>query len=1109
MRLVLTILISTIVLLVPLNAFAAKEIKSISFPAVSADGKTVYFSAWGDIWSSPRDGNCPARRLTDNVAMEARPTISPDGSQIAFLSDRYGNYDIFVMPEQGGDAKRLTWDSGTDYPYDWNSDGTKILAYAMRQDQWCDSAYEINLDKSKPVRLTGPDFDDNVFISYLQDDKHLVYTRGPGDWTRKHNHSQSTYDLWTFNSQTGKHKQITTYDGTDMWPQPSPDGKTVYFVSDRDGTNNIWSINIDTGKEKQHTYFKVDGPLWPRISSDGDEIAFEVFGELWIYSIPMDKSEKVNVTFSDDSKHEMIVDEDIPNQVSEYALSPNGKYYAVVVLGDIFILKNPDSYKEEEKPDQDLSRTYQVAKSDGREMNVTWHPDNTKIAYISDRDGQFDVFILDLVTMQEKKITDTKVDESQPKFAPHNDKLAFYSGNRQLMIYDMKEEKSELLHEGQLKNGPWLLGYEWAPDSAWISYVESNLDSIADVFIINLTDKKPVNVSSTPDWDSNPSWSMDGKYLAFYSGFESGSKVMLLELNPKKEIYDTQLLFPEDIPEEPKEESVEEKKSETTDEQPAEVSEEKTAESEEVKTDETEEAKPEEKADETEEEKIEPVVIDLDRIHLRAESIVSMNANSYAPTFAPTSDFLIFVTDHEGAEDWWSITVDGGEMNKLASAMTKDYPQFTADSKKLYFLDGGRITFLDMNGPKSSSGGAVAVTSRMTVNQYKIWEQMMVEGWRQIRDSFYDENLHGVNWNEVLARYRPRIKDCGTSYEYANLFRQMLGELNSSHLGFYSNESDAEAPAESTGELGVLFDESWDGPGWKVVKVIHDSPADQPTSKLFVEDVILKINDHEITNKDNPEILLRNLTGIPTKIVVRNDKRIVEPTEDQAVTLVGDPEYVERDVVIKPTSKRVMTNLLYNDWVLDNRNRVYDRSDKKIAYQHIRQMNGSELERFRRELFTESLDKKALIIDVRFNGGGNIATDLVDILMRTPAYKHKIRDGEYGYRPAQTWKGPIVVLINAQSFSNAEIFGHIMRDLGLATIMGESTGGGVISTYDFTLMDGSGFRMPAWLNARLNGVNMEHNGVVPDIYIHIDPEKVAKGEDNQLEAAIDFLLKKL
>ena len=1106
MRFIYGLLVITAVLGLALPAQATSEVQSISYPAISADGETVYFTCWGDIWSAPRDGSEPARRLTVNVAYEGRPIPSPDGRQIAFLSDRFGDYDIFVMPEEGGQARRLTWDSKVDYLYDWKPDGSAILAYTMRQDLWGLCMYEIPLDGGPVVRISGPDHDDHVFPSYLGDEKHFVYARGPGDWSRVNHRGSDTYDLWTYDATTGMHTQLTDNDYKDYWPQPSPDGREVYFVADRDGCDNVYAINLATKETRKLTSFRKRHARWPRISSDGDEVVFELAGELWLVPAHGGKAEQVKVTFSDDMKHLMANTVDIPGLVDEVAVSPNNNYYALGVLGDIYILKNPDSYPPDEAPDQDLSRTHLVVDSPGREMHFSWHPEDLKLAYVSDRDGNYDVYIYDLVTREETRVTDTPADEWYPDFAPRGERLAFYSGNRRLMVHDLKDGTTELLHEGQLRNGPWCLGYDWAPDGNWIVLAEALLGYRAEIMLLNLDGSDPVNVSYNPHWSSSPKFSPDGKYIAYGQRTRDGAEIMLVELNPEPATYDTELLFPGDVPEEEEAEPVAEEDPATVDDTAAEETDEvvvedaaavaETAEGEADATAADGEADDEAVADEEEEEEdYEPVVIDLDRIHERARSVTPMAGEAYAPFFDPNSSYILFISLHENTEDWWTVTIDGGQMSRITPNTDAD-PVFSPDGSRLYFAEGGRLTYLQMSGSEAAGGGMVSVLSRISYDQYEIWEQMMAEGWRQLRDTFYDEDMLGVDWDDVLKRYLPRVRTLGTNDEYNRLYREMLGELGGSHLGFYSAGSDQEEPPDVTARFGVHFDERHFGDGWLVGKVINDSPADAPGSRLYVGDVITAVDGRVVDSGDNRSLVLNNLAGIPVTLEVLSGE-----------AAVADGCEAEREVVIMPTTDGGMRQLEYLQWVADNRAMVYELGDQRFGYQHIQSNDGYNLAKFERELFTESAGKEALVLDMRFNGGGGIAEQIVEILDRRPFAIERHRGGEDSPQPSLLWDGPIVVLINAHCFSDAEITPWILQDLGLATILGEATGGNVIGTYDFTLMDGSYFRLPSWGWWRLNGMDMEGNGCQPDVYVHISPEAVATGGDNQIEAAVEFLKK--
>jgi len=1134
MRILFALSAAVAVLVVSGPALAAREVQSISMPMVSADGQTVYFSCWGDIWSAPRDGSAPARRLTDNVADDDRPILSPDESRIAFMSDRFGSLDLFVMPAEGGPATRLSYNENPDQHYAWRHDGSAVLAYVMRQDLWAYSGYEFPLDSSEPLRATGPDYEDHIGVNYLGDTGKFVYARGPGNWAQKRYHGSANYDIWTYDPATGQHRQYTDYDGDDQWPQPSPDGSLVYFVSDRDGTDNIWVLDMASGEQRQLTHFVGDGPRWPRISNDGDELACEVFGELYIVPVDGGAPERVPVTIGDDYKHEMELTTDFSNQLGEYALSPNGNYFAVTVYGDIYLLKNPEVYEEGEEPEQDLSRTHPLVESPGREMQLSWHAESTKLCYVSDRDGQYDVYLLDLVSGEETQITDTPVEEALPQFAPKGAHIAYYSGNRQLRIHDLDSGEDVLAREGTLKWGPWPAGFWWAPDGYWFVYAEDLLDYQQELYLMNVDDLEPIALSNAMDWNGAVAFTPDGKYVAYSHETDNGEDVMLVELNPEKPTYDLELLFPDDMPGEDEAEAEEAEAEEATGEEAAEEGDEAAAEAEENGEEaEAGEAEPEEE----EETKLEPLTIDLNRIDKRAERLTGFTGNAYALAFDPDSKYLLFASDHSGENEWWTITIEDREPTRLGSAESLDSPQFAPDGSRLYYLDGQRVGYFEMGGPQSTGGGGVAFTSRLDFDQYAVWREVLTEGWRILDQSFYDPLMGGVDWDEVRRRYLPRVQDCATPYEFGRLYREMLGELGRSHVGYWGYGDEREQPADNTADLGVDWDESYDGPGWRVSRVIPDGPATVPGAKLYAGDVVLQIDGAPIAAGESRELRLNNLVDRPLKLTVQNgpealaqlaaeqeeeqadseDDEAEENGSEDADAADGDKHEPDeasatREVLIKPAGQRALRGLRYELWVEDNRATVYDMSGGRIGYQHIQGMNEPSLEKFRRELFTESIGKDALIIDVRFNGGGFTAVEVRNVLDERPAYLRARRDDparQFGRQ--YVWQGPVVVLINADSFSNAEIFAHIMQDNGLATIIGEPTPGGVISTSSVQLLDGSWLSIPSGGNYRLSGEDMEGPGAgcQPDVVVLIDPEQLAKGHDNQLGTAVAYLLDEL
>ncbi|MEZ5337356.1 MAG: S41 family peptidase [bacterium] len=1079
-------------------ASAEREARSMSRPEISPDGRTVFFSCWGDIWSAPRDGSAPARRLSANVAYDTGPLLSPDGRTIAFNSDRFGNWDIFTMPVEGGPPTRLTWDSTSDYLTDWNPDGSGLLEFAVYEQLWDLSMFEVPLDGSTAQRVSNEDHDGHVFGRYLGDTGRIVYCREPGSWSRKNYHGTYAYDIYMYDPASGKHTQLTDYDGKDCWPQPSPDGSLIYFVSDRDGHENLWVMNADGSGLRQLTELRKNGPRWPRLSADGDEIIYEKMGQLYVIPAAGGSPERISVSFADDPLREMVEERTFRGDVSEYRLSPNGNYFALVVSGDIYILKNPDSYKDEEKPDQDLSQAFHVVETAAREMSIDWLPDSKHLVYLSDRAEQFDVYMLDLETLEETQLTDTPGDESGPDASPAGNQVMWYSDKFSLMLHDVDSGSQQVVHSGRIFGITGGLGFEWSPDGKWISFVEGYYDGVDNAFIMNLEDREPINISRSPEGNSTPQWSPDGKWLAFgegegygevympyYPGLSAGSEVMLIELNPEQEEYDLELLFEEDMPEpEPIEQAAGEDGKAADDDRPA-------------ADREADKGGKEKKEDKDKDGKdIPEVVIKLDRIDERAYPIRRNEGGARSPLFAPDGSFLIYSTRHDGEVEWWTYELEKREIARLDSGR-KASPQFTKDGKRLYFSEGGNISYMDLRGSKSSGGGRVASSCTQTIDQYERWDQMLVEGWRALKNYFYDPEMMGVDWDDVLKRYRPRVREIGTYTEFGTLYREMIDELGASHMGYTVRGNEREAPADSTASLAVKYDDGFSGPGWRVLDVLTDGPADRDGSRLYPGDVILSINGETISAASNRARLLNNLSGEPLRLEVRNG--------DAALSALGADAAETRTVDLKPIGGA--RGLAYQDWVRDNRSTVEGESGGRIAYQHIRGMNLSSLVQFRKELYADSFDKDALIIDVRFNGGGSTSVEIMEMLTRQAAYWRQLPGAERREAARQLmWEGPIVVLINPHSYSNAEIFAHIMKDHKIATVIGETTGGNVISTGGYGLVDGSFLRMPGYLNMKYDGTDMEGNGCVPDIMVPIDPEQLANGVDNQLEAAISFLL---
>lgn len=1081
-------------------------------PALSADGRTVWFSAHGDIWAAARDGSAPARRLTDNVAHEDMPIPSPDSSLLAFQSNRFGSTDVFVMPVDGGAAMRLSWDSNRDSLLGWKADGSGLLVSTRRQDWLAACLYFLPLDGGQPQRITGPDHDDHEFADYIGSTDSIVYTRGPGYTQRKRHHGQDSYNLWRYDAETKQHSPLVTQHGKDAWPQLSRDGNTLYFVSDRDGTDNIYSMPTAGGHPARLTDFKDEGPQYLRLSSDGDELTFIVFGTIWTMQLDGSGPLQLRVTLHHEDKHESSYALTVQGDATEMALSPNGNYFALVVEGDIHLLKNPESYPEDAQPDQDLSLTRPLVTSPGRDWQVSWHHEDRKICYISDRTGEYDIYMFDLATGEETQLTKTPYDEALPRWSPVDNRIAYYYGNHELHVLDVGEPGDLLISRAEHRIGPFGGDVRWSPDGQWLAYSYAPVAWSSDVFITPSSGGKEINVTMTPDSESDPVWSADGRWLGYsfsssddYSN-EYGRRARLLELDWEPQLYDAELLFPEDMP------GLDETAADDSaaDDGSMEDGEDGDAAADELAGDELA----------GDEDEILETLINFDEIENRATTLPPWGGDAQFRLFSPDGGVaVISLADGEGSS-LAALDTETGELEVLSDDWL-DNLQFNADGTRLYGLGDGMIQYIDLDWTSRVEEGSIASSSRLQHDEAELRHQSFLEMWRTLRDNFYDKDMHGTDWQAVRKKYEPLLQVISTPEEYNELMEHFVGELAASHSWFFMPESSAEVPRQISGALGVILREDYSGPGWLVSRVIRGTPAWRSGSELYPGDVILAVNGAAVDMRSQRDRIMLGEAGELVRLEVQNGPAALEALAAAAAKGEGDAADDEaetdsdqeiedvREVLIIPDSARGMYGPFYEQWVRDNRAVVDELGAGKIAYQHIEGMDFRSLARFRRELYSMNREKDALIIDVRFNGGGDIYAQLYDILTSHELFRSKTRFEQLRATPEWHWHGPIVVLINAYSYSDAEDFAHMMQEQQLATIVGEDTGGNVIAVSGVGLLDGSFFGLPLEGWYRMDGRNMEGFGCPADIVVEIDPNALAAGHDNQLEAAIAELQRQL
>lgn len=1065
------VILLTLSLTLASSTAAQDERPFARFPDVSPDGRTLAFSFQGDIWTVPVDGG-RAVRLTIHEAYESHPRFSPDGNHLAFMSDRYGNDDIFVMELDNGAPRRLTYHSATDVLSDWTPDNRLLFetrrTYAQVERER--EIYQVSADGGTPDRL----LDAVGYTPVMSPDGRFIAFafRTNGEW-RKGYRGPANRDIWLYDTRDGGYSRLTDFAGNDIRPQWS-DSRTLLFVSEREGTYNLYRLRLtDDGAAaadpEKLTDFTIDGVRDFDVGGDGAVIVLERQTDLYVWREGDGEPQLLSIDMPRDYRFDPIERRTFTGDASDYAVSPNGKYIAFTVRGELFVTRNTD----------EDSRTVRLTHHPYRDQDVTWLNDST-LVFVSDRDGQYELYRLESADPAQPdlyrslkhravRLTETAADESGPVLAPDGKRLAFRRGNGMLVVAEI--DGGRLRNERVLLDG-WAQpsGVAWSPDGRWLAYSLSDLDFNEEVYI-HAADgsREPVNVTQHPKGDGAPVWSRDGSKLGFLSDRNNGDADVWFVWLRADDWQRTQ----EDWQELKEEKELAGKKAES---------------------DSTKAGS-------------QPVEIDFERIWERLEQVTSLPGNESDLAISADGDWFYFVSNRGGRQsydadqDLHKVKWDGSEMEALTSGDQSPYDVRLGPQGKYLFMrrSGGRLARIDPDNGKLEN---LSFSARMDIDHPKEREQIYGEAWRVLRDGFYDPNFHGADWEALGEKYRAWAMRASTDRDFRDVFNMLLGELNASHLGMYGQDR-AETQRERTGLLGIEIDPVDDGV--RVARVVPRSPADRETSRLEVGEVIVAVDGTPVAEAPNFYALLADRADEKTILTVRRDGR-------------------EREVVIRPTGS--LNDELYEEWVRERARLTEAYSEGRLGYIHIEGMNWPSFERFERELVAAGEGKDGIVIDVRYNGGGWTTDYLMAVLtVRQHAYtvprgaaenleRQHARFREhypFGERlPLAAWTRPAVALCNASSFSNAEIFSHAFKTLGLGPLVGEPTYGAVISTGGAGLIDGSFVRLPfrGWY-VKATDENMENGPAVPDVIIETRPDSRADGEDEQLRAAVETLLRNI
>ena len=1053
-------------------------------PSLSPDRKEIAFVSGGDIWTVPATGGI-ASLLVSHAANEARPIFSPDGRQLAFISSRTGNGDIYLLTLASGDLKRLTFDDGLDQLDGWSRDGRWIYFSSTSRDiGGLNDLYRVSVNGGTPMPVSADRYTNEFFCAPSPDGKTLAFSaRGiaSGQWWRKgHSHIDES-EIWllrSFEGGSGTYERVTAAGGAkELWPMWNADGRTLFYVSDRadagkrNGAQNIWTTTPGRSDAKRVSNFTDGRVLWPSISYDGREVVFEHNFAIWKLDTASGKTSEVAITRRGASAGPAVERQRLSDQISELQLSPDGKKVAFVVRGEVFAASASDG--------GDAAR---VSNSAAEEYQIAWSSDSRRLVYVSDRDGVPHLFLYDFTSNSETQLTRDAADDSTPRFSPDGKSIAFIRGAKELRVMDVAAKTDRVVKTAIFERPP--LGsdrpFVWSPDGKWIAYVPIAENQFKNVNVVAVDGSASGSASYLANVFSNTiSWSPDGAYILFDSGQRTEStQLARIDLVPRTPRF-REDQFRDLFREEP----------------PRNVS---PANRPEPRPTETPAPSPLPSASPADEKRsaTKPVQVVFDDIRRRL-SFVPVGLDVSYQTISPDGKWVALVANAANQANIYVYSLD--ELSRepaVAKQLTstsgfKNWAQFSPDNKEIFFIENGRIGVVNLEGRSRS----LSVTAEMDVDFSREKMEVFKQGWSYLRDFFYDPDYHGANWEAVRAEYEPLMEGARTPDEMRRLLQLMVGELNASHLG--AGAPPGGNPA-TTGRIGLRFDRGeYETSGrLRVTEVIALSPA-AIAGNIKAGDYLLAVDGRALDQATNVDETLNYKIG-----------RRVSLTIASSVDGAG-----KREVVVRPVNGATERGLMYRQWVERNRAYVAKISNGRLGYAHMFDMSQASLNQLHIDLDAENYAKDGVVIDIRNNSGGFVNVYAIDVLARRGYLTMTLRGTSA--TPARTVLGqralnrPTILVTNQHSLSDAEDFAEGYRTLRLGQVVGEPTAGWIIYTWNQALIDGTSFRLPRMKITANDGTDMERNPRPVDIEVTRPIGETLTDRDSQLDTAVRELLKQL
>lgn len=1044
------------------------------YPAISPDGRNIAFCFKGDIFTVSSEGG-KATQLTTHPAYDYLPVWSPDSKQIAFASDREGGMDVYVMPATGGTPTRLTRHSAGEVPVCFTPDCKQVLYKASimpeagyTQFPSGSQIYSVSTKGERPEQFMT--FDANDICFNKTGDK-IVYHdyKGYEDNWRKHHQSSVTRDIWLYDLKSGQYTNITNKQVEDRTPVFTDNDKSIYFLSERFGDFNVCKLSLDKPQEVKQITKHSKHPVRFLTKADNGLLCYFFNGE--IYTLKEGgQPQKLTIEVVTDQVEPLVVNSNTSYGATQMSLSPNGKEIAFIVRGDVFVTSI------------EYSTTKRITNTSTQERTVSFSPDGRSLVYAGERDGQWNVFVSSLTDstdkqftyakeIKEEQITKGKEACFQPAYSPDGEEIAFLENRTTLKAIHLKNKKTRTILDGKYNysysdGDQW---YQWSPDGKWmlVKYFEKGGWQNNDVGLVKADGSQELrNLTNSGYSDQMPKWMMDGKAIVWVSdrkGYRSHGSwgahydAFAMFLDPKawdefKMNKEESALAKElDKPQTPDKKEEKDKKKDKKSDLPE-------------------------------------LTIDFNNLDDRIARLTINSSSLGDGILTNDGNKFFYLTSFEGGFDLWVRDFKEGS-TRILSKLNKGGGSLHMDKegKNIYMLSGGQINKIDIN---SGQLKPVGYSAELELKKPQERDYIFNHAWQQVADKFYDPKIHNVDWEFYQKEYVRFLPYINNNYDFAEALGELLGELNASHTGAMYRGGGA---AQQTAALGAFFDKSYKGNGLKITEVIEKGPLVSALTKIKNGTVIEKINNQEIAAGEDYFPLLNNQVG----------KRVL--------LALYNPDTKERwEEHVKPISYGQQSGLLYQRWTKQRRELVDKLSGGKIGYVHLSAMNSESFREAYSEILGRNRNKEAIVVDTRYNGGGWLHDDLITLLSGKKYAEFTPRGQYIGQDPLFKWTKPSAVVMSESNYSNAHGFPWAYKELGVGKLVGMPVPGTMTAVWWETQQDPSlVFGIPEVGIKDNQGRYLENMQLEPDVKVNNDPNSSTKGEDKQIEAAVETLMKEI